>query len=128
MRGIVFLCLLAGPISKDLTARCPPQDKPTSEARDGYHFQVTDAESDVPVPEAQVSLAYWQKKVAREVRKEIEVKTDKKGLVEFPRLEAHKLAVSVTVRGYRSYWRWIRPEGSNGLMRIRLEKWVSARK
>ena len=45
-----------------------------------------------------------------------------------PKLEADTLAVSVTVKGYRSYWQWIQPESSEGLIRIRLEKWASARK
>ena len=69
-----------------------------------------------------------QKKGTNEVRKEIEIKTDKNGLAEFPRLEAYKLAVSVTVKGYRSYWRWIRPDDSKAVIRIRLEKWANARK
>jgi hypothetical protein len=49
------------------------------------------------------------------------------GLAEFPRLEAYKLAVSVTVKGYRSMG--IRsPYGSKASIRTGLEKWPSKHK
>jgi DNA-binding MarR family transcriptional regulator len=59
-----------------------------------------------------------QKKGANEVRKGI--KTDENGLAEFPRLERHTLTVSVTAKGYRSYFRWIRADTGSSPARIRL--------
>lgn len=111
-----------------LSTECWAQNKSSSPPSDVYRFKVTDGDSDIPIPHAEISLAYLQKQGNGDVKKEMEGKTDQRGLAEFPKLDADKLAVSVTVKGYRSYWRWIRPEGSKGLIRIRLEKWASARK
>jgi len=105
MRCTVLLCLIAGPILSGLAL--DPQSKRPSEERDIYRFQVADADSDLPVPGAEVCLTYLQKKGTTEARKEIEVKADTNGRAEFPRLEAHKLIVSVTANGYPSQQRWI---------------------
>jgi hypothetical protein len=122
IRRLFFLCVLASPLCV-LADHRAPEKKQSSKPNDGYRFEITDAESNFPVSSAVVSLAYWQTKGTGEVRKEIEVRTDKKGLAEFPRLEADKLMVSVTSTGYRSYWRWIRADSSQGTTRIALEKW-----
>ena len=105
MRCTVLLCLIAGPILSGLAS--DPQSKRSSEERDRYRFQVADADSDLPVPGAEVCLTYLHKKGTTEVRKGIEVKADTNGRAEFPRLEAHKLIVSVTANGYPSQQRWI---------------------
>jgi hypothetical protein len=83
-----------------------------------------DGETDLPVAGAQVSLRYLQKRGATEERKEIEVNTNKNGIADFPVLEGHKLAVSVTAKGYRSYWRWIHRNASAEMTRVRLERWA----
>lgn len=124
MQSLALLCVLAWPVSWGLAAQFPLQNKPASEARDRFRFRLTDSENDLPVQGADVSLAYLQEKGTNEVRKEIEVKTDKNGLAEFPKLEAYKLTVSVTAKEYRSYRRWIRANSTEGLMRIRLERWA----
>jgi hypothetical protein len=121
-RRLFFLCVLASPLCV-LADHRGPENKQSSKPNDGYRFEITDAESNVPVSSAVVSVAYWQTKGTGEVRKEIEVKTDKTGLAEFPRIEADKLMVSVTSSGYRSYWRWIRTDSSQRTTRIGLEKW-----
>jgi uncharacterized GH25 family protein len=99
-----------------------PQSKP--KAIEPLRFQVTNSENDVPIPGAAVSLVYWQKNTTTQEKKEIEGKTDTNGLAEFPRVEADKMAVSVTMKGYRSCWRWIHPNDSVEATRIRLERWV----
>jgi hypothetical protein len=71
---------------------------------------------------------YWKKSGTTVEKKEIEGKTDRNGLAEFPRVETDKLALSVTLKGYRSFWRWIGPSGLVGPTRIRLEKWVARNK
>jgi hypothetical protein len=124
-QSLAVLCVLAWPVSWGPAAQFPLQNKPSSEARERIRFQATDFENDLPVPGAEVSLAYLQEKGTHEVRKEIVVKTD--GLAEFPKLEAYKLAVSVTAKGYRFYWRW-RANSTEGLTRIRLERWAKSPK
>jgi uncharacterized GH25 family protein len=99
-----------------------PQSKPKT--IEPLRFQVTNSENDVPIPGAAVSLVYWQKNTTTKDKKEIEGQTDTNGLAEFPRVEADKMAVNVTVKGYRSCWRWIHPNESVELTRIRLERWV----
>jgi hypothetical protein len=67
---------------------------------------------------------YWRKKGSAEEKKEMEVKSDKNGIAEFPKVEAEKIAVSVTVSGYRPSWHWIRSNRSESLIHVRLEKWA----
>ena len=128
VRTVVCVCLAVCVLPQNPVVRGYPQTKPPVETRQRFRFEVTDAASDVPVPEAEVSLIYFQKKGATEVRKEIEVKTDKNGTAKFPRLEAFRLALSVTAKGYRSHWRCLQLDGSQALVRIRLEKWAKSPK
>jgi hypothetical protein len=126
-RGRFITCVLAASFFV-LAAHRTSLERPSSGPTDGYRFKILDAQSELPVPDAAVSLTYVRKQEAIELKKEIEVKADKHGLAEFPRLEAAMLMVSVTAVGYRSYWRWIRPEDFKQAKDIRLEKWGSARK
>jgi hypothetical protein len=71
---------------------------------------------------------YWQKKDSRIEKKEVEIKSDKNGIAEFPRVEAEKIAVSVSMKGFRSCWRWVRGNSAEELTRIRLEHWANSRK
>ena len=120
VRTILFVSVLLGALQSDFLFG-QPQSKPKTIER--LRFQVTDSENDVPIPGAAVSLVYWQKNTTTKDKKEIEGKTDTNGLVEFARVEADKMAVSITVKGYRSCWRWIRPNESVEPTRIRLERW-----
>jgi hypothetical protein len=60
--------------------------------------------------DAFVSLVFWRRKESEE-RKEVERKTDKNGIAEFPRVTAKKFAASIVVKGYKPSWRWIRSNG-----------------
>jgi hypothetical protein len=126
-RGIVlvqtalFVCALLCPLQSAFVSGQPQAKLKTSER---LRFQVTDSESNVPIPGAVVSLVYWKKNSTTQEKKEIEGKTDTNGLADFPRVEADKMAVSVTMKGYRSCWRWIHPNDSVEATRIRLERWV----
>jgi len=64
------------------------------------------------------------RKGATEEGKEIEVNTNKNGIADFPVLEGNKLAVCVTAKGHRSYWRWIHRNASAEMTRVRLERWA----
>src|ERR1700675_4755624 len=121
VRTILFVSVLLGALQSDFLFG-QPQSKPKTIER--LRFQVTDSENDVPIPSAAVSLVYWQKNTTTKDKKEIEGKTDTNGLADFLRVEADKMAVSVTAKGYRSCWRWIHPNESVEPIHIRLEKWV----
>ena len=120
VRSVLSACLLLYPLQSDLLSG-QPQGKPKTIER--LRFQVIDSKTDVPVPGAAVSLVYWQKNTTTKDKKEIEGKTDTNGVAEFPRVEADKMAVSVTAKGYRPCWRWIHPNESAEPIRIRLERW-----
>lgn len=121
--AFALVCVLLYPI---LTAFAHQQARSSRGARDRFCFRVTDSGDDRPIPEAVVSLVYWQKKGSAEEKKEIEIKTDTNGIAEFRRVDANKLTVRVTAKGYRPRWQWIRRNGSEEATRIRLEKWSTA--
>jgi hypothetical protein len=121
VQTVLFVCALLCPLQSDFVAGQPQSKLKTSER---LRFQVTDSKTDVPVPGAVVSLVYWQKDTTTKDKMEIQGKTDTNGLADFLRVEADKMAVSVTAKGYRSCWRWIHPNKSVEPTRIRLERWV----
>ena len=121
VQTVLFVCALLCPAQSDFVA-CQPQSKLKTSER--LRFQVTDSKTDVHIPGATVSLVYWQKNAATKDKKEIEGKTDTNGLVEFRAVQADKVALSVTAKGYRSCWHWIHPNDSLEPTRIRLERWV----
>jgi hypothetical protein len=124
MRSFVLRCVLTGSLFFPLRSQLFAQETPSSRESERYRFQVVDGETDLPVAGAQVSLRYLQKRGATEERKEIEVNTNKNGIADFPVLEGNKLAVSVTAKGYRSYWRWIHRNASAEITRVQLERWA----
>jgi hypothetical protein len=127
VRIVIWVCVLLCPLLEGSTTRSHAQVKP-SETSDQFRFKVTDSENDLPIPGATVSLLYWRRKDSAEEKKEIELKTDKNGIAEFPRVTAEKFAVGIVVKGYKPSWRWIRSSGSEELIRVKLEKWVSTPK
>jgi hypothetical protein len=120
VQTVLFVCALLFSVQSDFVSGQPQTKLKTSER---LRFQVTDSKTDVPAAGAAVSLVYWQKNTTTKDKKEIEGKTDTNGLVEFARVEADKISISVTAKGYRSCWRWIHPNESGEPIRIRLEKW-----
>ena len=128
VRTVIWVCVLLCPLTECPATRAHAQTKPSRETSDQFRFKVTDSENDHPIPEATVSLVFWRRKGSAEEKKEIELKTDKNGIAEFPRVTAEKVAVRVIVKGYKPYWRWIRSNGSEELIRMRLEKWASTPK
>jgi hypothetical protein len=128
VQTVLFVCVLLYPLPDTSAARAHGRTKPARETSNRFRFRVTESESDVPIPEASVALVYWSGKKSAEEKKEIEVKTDNNGIAIFPRVVAEKFAVSVIVKGYKPCWRWIRSNGSEELIRVRLEKWASTPK
>ena len=121
VQTVLFVCALLCPVQSDFVSGQPQTKLKTNER---LRFRVTDSKTDAPVPGATVSLVYWQKNATTKHKKEIEAKADSHGLVEFRAVETDKVALSITARGYRSYWRWIHPSDSVEATRIRLERWV----
>jgi hypothetical protein len=128
VQTVIWVCVLLCPLSESTAARAHPQTKPSRETSELFRFKVTDSENDLSIPGAAVSLVYWRRKESAEEKKELELKTDKNGIAEFPRVTAEKFAVSVIVKGYKPCWRWIRSNGAEELIRMRLEKWASTPK
>ena len=128
VRIVIWVCVLLFPLLEGSTTRSHTQAKPSRETSDQFRFKVTDSENDLPIPGATVALLYWRRKDSVEEKKEIELKTDKNGIAEFPSVKAEKFAVSVLVKGYKPSWRWIRSNQPEELIRVRLEKWVSTPK
>jgi hypothetical protein len=122
-RAFALVCVLLYPI---LMASAHQQARSSRGARDRFCFQVTDSGDDRPIPEAVVSLVYWQKKGPAQEKKEMEIKTDANGIAEFRKVDANKLTIRVTAKGYRPRWQWIHRSGSEEATRIRLEKWSTA--
>jgi hypothetical protein len=128
VQTVIWVCVLLSPLPEASTTRAHAQTKPSLETSKGFRFKVTDPENNLPIPEATVSLFYWRRKDSAEEKTEIELKTDKNGIAEFPSVKAEKFAVSVLVNGYKPCWRWIRSNGAEELIRMRLEKWASTPK
>jgi hypothetical protein len=128
VQTVIWVCVFLCPFLENSLAWAQAQTKPSRETSDQFRFRVTDSETDLPIQDASVSLVYWRIKESAEEKKEIELKTDKNGIAEFPRVTAEKFAVSVVVKGYRSSWRCIRSNRPEELIRVRLEKWVSTPK
>ena len=81
VRTIFFVCVLLGPLQWDFLSSYP-QTK--LKAIERLRFQVTDSESNVPIPGAVVSLVYWKKNTTTQEKNEIEGKTDTNGWPTFP--------------------------------------------
>jgi hypothetical protein len=71
---------------------------------------------------------YWQRTDFRLEKKEIETKSDENGVAEFSQVPAGKVAVSVSVKGFQSYWHWLQTTSPQEPVRIRLEAWANRRK
>jgi hypothetical protein len=128
VQTVLFACVLLYPLPDSSAARAHGQTKRAGETTDRFRFRVTDSENDLPIQDAAVALVYWSRKESAQEKKEIERKTDKNGIAEFPRVVAERFAVSVIVKGYRPCWRWIKSNRSEELIRMRLEKWASTPK
>ena len=108
--SLVLLALLLRPFPVCAAAESlQGTDIPASIA---YRFEVTDSETGAPVAGADISVDYLRETGTAEARTELKRKTDKNGLVEFPRLNARKVMATVAAKGYRSHWQWIDREGA----------------
>jgi hypothetical protein len=126
----VAICALGCALSTcGLRAERQGAAKPSRPETHRLRFQVVDSTNSRGIPHAAVALVLWQKKESGDEKKELEDKTDENGFVEFPQVDAQKFAIMVTMKGYRSCWRWIRgPDRLKQLSLIKLEPWIGAQK
>jgi hypothetical protein len=71
---------------------------------------------------------YWQNSDFRLDKKEIETKSDENGIAEFSGVPTGKVAVAVSIKGFRPYWHWLQTTSPQEPVRIRLEAWAKRRK
>jgi len=123
---LCFACALA------TCTWCPAFQDPATPSRpepNRIRFQVVDSTDSRAIPGAAVILVLWRTKESGAEKTELEGKTDESGFVEFSLVDARRFAITVTTKGYRSYWRWVRgPERLKRLSVIKLEPWISAHK
>jgi len=79
--------------------------------------------------QATVTLVVWRKKESGDDKVELQGKTDEQGFVEFSNIEANRIAVTVTMKGFRPYWRWMHTtDRRRGTSTIKLVPWISMHK
>ena len=128
LAALTIACLLAISIFHPLQTHGHSQEKPPLRSKGHIQLQITNSEDDRPIPGATVSLAYWQRTDFRLEKKEIETKSDESGIAEFSGVPDGKVAVSVSMKGFRPYWHWLQTTSPQEPVRIRLESWANRRK
>ena len=126
--ALAIACFLAVSIFHPRHTHAHSQEKPSLRSYGQIRLQITNSEDDLPIPGATVSLVYWQRTDSRLEKKEIETKSDENGIAEFSGVPAGKVAVSVSMKGFRRYWRWLQTTSPQEPVRIRLEAWANRRK
>ena len=126
--ALAIACFLAVSIFHPWHTHAHSQEKPAIRSYGQIRLQITNSEDDRPIPGATVSLVYWQRTDFRLEKKEIETKSDENGIAEFSGVPAGKVAVSVSMKGFRPYWHWLQTTSPQEPVRIRLEAWANRRK
>jgi hypothetical protein len=110
------------PVAVASSLGAEPQDAaPEQQNRNiRIRFHVT-ALSGSAIPEAEASLFWWHKTESGFEKSEIQQKADHDGFVEFAVANAARVMISVTAKGYRPYWRWIRVNTSKSVQQIKME-------
>lgn len=101
------------------------QEKPAPIINGHIQLKITNSEDDRPIAGATVSVAYWHKTDSRLEKKEMETRSDERGIAEFSGVPAGKVAVRVCIKGFRSYWHWLQTTSRQEPVHIRLERWAN---
>jgi hypothetical protein len=123
--ALAIACFLAATMFHPWQTHGQPQEKP---ALGQIRLQITNSEDDRPIPGATVTLVYWQNGDFRLEKKEIETKSNENGIAEFSGVPTGKVAVAVSIKGFRPYWHWLQTTSPQEPVRIRLEAWAKRRK
>lgn len=110
-----------------LLVPCCTQTKAPAEANK-ICSRISDSESGRALPDARIHVVYRSDKETSTAKEELDVKTDKDGFAEIPKLKVERLGVDVKASGYRECWLWVRSDRCEELVSIRLEKWVRSAK
>jgi Carboxypeptidase regulatory-like domain len=126
--AMAISCLLAVSIFHPWQTHAHSQKTRPLRSDGQIQLQITNSEEDRPIQGATVTLVYWQKTDFRVEKKEIETKSDENGIAEFSGVPVGKVAVSVSMKGFRPYWHWLQTTSPQEPVRIRLEAWANRRK
>ena len=126
--GALAMACLAVSIFHPWQAHGHSQEKPPLRSNGQIRLQIVNSEDDRPIPGATVTLVYWQNGDFRLEKKEIETKSDENGIAEFSGVPTGKVAVAVSIKGFRPYWHWLQTTSPQEPVRIRLEAWTNRRK
>lgn len=119
----MLLALVAGSF---LVAAAGAQDdskpgKPSGMAR--LRVEVTAGEKDKPVEGASVYIRYQEERMLRKDKKiEMNVKTNKEGIVRVPDVPKGKVLIQVIAEGWKTFGRWYEIGSDEEVVKIKLEK------
>lgn len=115
----IWSCFLLSHSMAQPSPRAAAEKRPSK----GFRFEVSESESNRPLPNATVRIVLWRHENGAKQNEELESRTDENGVAVFPSVQVEKLTVSVEAKGYRSDSRWINPKDFGQAIRIHLEKW-----
>ncbi|HEX2712603.1 MAG TPA: carboxypeptidase-like regulatory domain-containing protein, partial [Candidatus Acidoferrales bacterium] len=84
--------------------------------------EITAADSDQPVAEADVLVLYVSERGTAAKRIEANVKTDARGIAQVTGIPAGKIFLRVVAKGFKKFYRWYECAGEKQTIPIRLEK------
>ena len=95
--------------------------KPSGMAR--LRIEVTAGEKGKPVEGASVYIRYQEERMLRKDKKiEMNVKTNKEGIVRVPDVPKGKVLVQVIAEGWKTFGRWYEISSDEEVVKIKLEK------
>jgi hypothetical protein len=87
------------------------------------HIEITAGEKDKPVDSASVYVRYPKTGMfGREKLPEMDLKTNRDGIVKVPNVPRGKVLIQVMAPGWRTYGRWYDLDQSEHTIKIKLEK------
>ena len=102
------------------------QEDSKSEKPSGFaklRIEVTAGEKSKPVESASVYVRYVEKRALRKDKKiEMNVKTNKDGVVRVPDVPKGKVLIQVIAEGWKTFGRWYDISGDEEVIQIKLEK------
>ena len=87
------------------------------------HIEITAGDNDKPVDSASVYVRYPKARMfGREKLPEMDLKTNREGMVKVPNVPRGKVLVQVMAPGWRTYGRWFDLDQPEQTIKIKLEK------
>ena len=121
--NFVFIALAVGFLT---AASVCAQGESKSEKPPGFarlRIEVTAGEKNKPVESASVYVRYVEERALRKDKKiEMNVKTNKEGVVKVPDVPKGKVLIQVIAEGWKTFGRWYDISGDEEVIQIKLEK------